>query len=98
MREGQQPLASRDRRRYKPSICASPGTFFGLGPQNYRYGNPTGPDPHVVSRGGTERNGYDQFHYDGRYPYATVPGFFDHAGSVSRTIEHYFTGPHELPY
>lgn len=73
------------------------GTFFGFGPQNYRYGNPTGPDPHLISRGGTEARGYDQFHFDGRYPYATVPGFLDHAKSALRTIGHLFIGPVELP-
>jgi RHS repeat-associated protein len=72
-------------------------TFFGLGPQNYREGNGTGPDPHLVSRGGTESSSYDQFHYDGSYPYATVPGFFDHAGSAFTSIGHIFTGPQELP-
>ena len=72
-------------------------TFFGFGPQNYRNGNPTGPDPHLVSSGRTENAGYDQLHYDGSYPYATVPGFFDHSGSALRSIGHIFTGPQALP-
>jgi hypothetical protein len=72
-------------------------TFFGFGPQNYRVGNAMGPDPHLISRGGTENSGYDQFHYDGSYPYASVPGFFDHTGSAFRSIGHIFTGPQELP-
>jgi hypothetical protein len=73
------------------------GTFFGFGPQNYRYGNPDGSDAHVVSRRNTEKAGRDEFHYEGSYPYATVPGFFDHAGSALRSIGHVFTGPQSLP-
>ncbi len=72
-------------------------TFFGFGPQNYRNGNLAGPDPHLVSRGGTEQAGYDEFHYDSSYPYATVPGFLSHAGSVFRSIGRFFAGAQELP-
>jgi RHS repeat-associated protein len=73
------------------------GTFFAFGPQNYRFGNATGPDAHVVSRRATEGAGSDEFHYDGSYPYASVPGFLDHTGSALRSIGHIFTGPQSLP-
>ena len=74
------------------------GTFFGLGPQNYRDNNGAGPSGHLVSRVRTEhvRAAFDQFHYDGSYPYG--PGFFAHAASAFRSIVHLFTGPRELPY
>ena len=76
------------------------GTFFGLGPQNYRDNNGGGPSAHLVARNWTEhwaqRSGFDQFHFDGSYPYG--PGFFFHAASAFRSIVHLVTGPHELPY
>ncbi|MGH9525210.1 MAG: hypothetical protein ACRD2F_00930 [Terriglobales bacterium] len=54
------------------------------------------PSPHPISRRPTERLGYDQFHYDGSYPYG--PGFFAHAASVLRSIVHMVTGPRDPSY
>jgi RHS repeat-associated protein len=74
--------------------------IFHLGATNFRYGNSFGPDPHVVDRNPRKSplaQYNEQFHYDGSYPYATVPGFFDHFGSALGSIGHVFTGPHELP-
>ena len=39
----------------------------------------------------------DELHSYGSYPYATVPGFFDHSGSALRSIGHIFAGPKSLP-
>jgi len=73
--------------------------FFHPGSTQYREGNPSGPDPHVVFKNSTleSANPYEQFHYDGSYPYATVPGFFDHASSAISSLFHSITGPSELP-
>lgn|SRR5487761_463675 len=71
--------------------------FFHLGATNYRNGNPSGPDPHVVDNAAMRLGlGWDQFHFDDSYPYASFGGFLSHAGSAFSSILHLVTGPHEL--
>jgi hypothetical protein len=62
---------------------------------NWAHEQRDGPDAHLSF--GNPVNGGQDFHFDNRYPYGSIGGFFDHTAGVIQTFGNFLTGQHGPP-